>query len=75
MSEPGTFIFADLAGFTALTEAHGDEDAADLAADFFQSVRTLLPEYGATEIKAMGDELMIRAEDAGAAIRLALCIV
>ena len=75
MSEPGTFIFADLAGFTALTEAHGDEEAADLAADFFQSVRMLLPEYRATEIKAMGDELMIRAEDAGAAIRLALCIV
>ena len=25
-----TFLFADLAGFTALTEAHGDEDAPDL---------------------------------------------
>jgi hypothetical protein len=23
-----TFVFADIAGFTALTEAHGDEDAA-----------------------------------------------
>jgi adenylate cyclase len=70
-----TFLFADLAGFTALTEAHGDEEAADLAADFFQSVRTLLPEYGATEIKVMGDELMIHAEDADAAVRLATCIV
>jgi class 3 adenylate cyclase len=24
------FLFADIAGFTALTEAHGDEEAADL---------------------------------------------
>jgi class 3 adenylate cyclase len=23
-----TFVFADIAGFTALTEAHGDEDGA-----------------------------------------------
>jgi class 3 adenylate cyclase len=23
-----TFVFADIAGFTALTEAHGDHDAA-----------------------------------------------
>ena len=29
-----TFLFADIAGFTALTEAHGDEEAATLAADF-----------------------------------------
>jgi class 3 adenylate cyclase len=25
-----TFLFADIAGFTALTEAHGDEEAARL---------------------------------------------
>jgi class 3 adenylate cyclase len=31
---PRTFLFADLAGSTALTEAIGDEDAADLAAEF-----------------------------------------
>jgi len=24
-AEPATFVFADIAGFTALTEAHGDE--------------------------------------------------
>jgi adenylate cyclase len=32
-----TFVFADIAGFTALTEAHGDKDAAALAADFCDS--------------------------------------
>ena len=30
MSHHSTFVFADIAGFTALTEAHGDDDAADL---------------------------------------------
>ena len=29
-----TFVFADIAGFTALTEAHGDEQAAALVAEF-----------------------------------------
>jgi hypothetical protein len=31
---PATFVFADIAGFTALTEAHGDEQAAELVAEF-----------------------------------------
>jgi class 3 adenylate cyclase len=34
-----TFVFADLAGFTALTEAHGDEQAAAVVADFGTAVR------------------------------------
>ena len=29
-----TFAMVDLAGFTALTEAHGDAEAADLAINF-----------------------------------------
>lgn len=77
MSEPrdGTFLFADLAGFTALTEVHGDAEAADLAAGFFDSVRALLSEHKATEVKVIGDELMIRGEDAGQAVRLGLRII
>ena len=71
----GTFLFADLAGFTALTEAHGDEDAADLAADFFGCVRALLPEYGAEEVKTIGDAVMVRCERADDAIELGLRIV
>jgi class 3 adenylate cyclase len=41
-----TFVFADIAGFTALTEAHGDHDAAALVADFCRSVRAELPASG-----------------------------
>jgi adenylate cyclase len=75
MTESHTFLFADLAGYTALTEAMGDESAADLAAEFFGAVRKLLPGHSAEEIKAIGDELMIRSDNAADAIRLALCLV
>jgi adenylate cyclase len=70
-----TFIFADLAGFTALTEAMGDEDAADLAEDFCAAVRALLPDHAAEEIKAIGDAVMLRAPEAHEAILLGLRVV
>jgi class 3 adenylate cyclase/YHS domain-containing protein len=70
-----TFMFADLSGFTALTEAHGDEQAADIVADFVRAVKALLAEHDAQLVKAIGDALMIRCEDAGEAIRLGVRIV
>src|SRR5438105_9885246 len=73
--EPHTFLFADLAGFTALTEAHGDRQAADVAAEFSTAVRRLLSSHAAEEVKAIGDALMIRGRDPTAAIRLGLGIV
>jgi class 3 adenylate cyclase/YHS domain-containing protein len=70
-----TFLFADLAGFTALTEVHGDDQAADLAEGFFADARTLLAEHRAQEVKTLGDAMMIRCESAPDAIALALRIV
>lgn len=70
-----TFIFADISGFTALTEVHGDEHAADLAAAFFEDARALLPAHGAQEVKTMGDAMMIRCDSPQAAIGLALRLV
>lgn len=69
-----TFLFADIAGFTALTEAHGDEDAAELAADFCRDVRRILPDYGGEHVKNIGDALMLRIPEPAAAVRLGLCI-
>jgi adenylate cyclase len=69
-----TFLFADLSGFTALSEAHGDEQAADLVTGFCVAVRRLLAEHQAQVVKTIGDALMLRTADA-AAIRLGLCIV
>lgn len=74
-SEDHTFLFADLAGFAALTEAHGDEEAAGLAADFCESVRELLPAHRAEEIKSIGDAIMLRCDAPALAIELGLRIV
>lgn len=38
-----TFVFADIAGFTALTEAHGDEEALALVEAFTDVVCRELP--------------------------------
>ena len=70
-----TFVFADLAGYTALTEAHGDERAADAAADFCHAVRAVMDDYGAEEVKTIGDALLLRVPDAGQAIHLAARLV
>jgi adenylate cyclase len=69
-----TFVFADIAGFTALTEAHGDHDAAALVADFCSSVRAELPASGGTEVKTIGDAVMLTIPEPAAAIRLGLRI-
>ncbi len=70
-----TFVFADLAGYTALTAAHGDEHAADTAAAFVSEVRQLLADYEAEAIKSIGDALLIRAQDADQAVHLAARIM
>jgi adenylate cyclase len=70
-----TFVFADLAGYTALTEAHGDEEAADAAADFCEFIRTLLGGHDAEEVKTIGDAMLIRVPDAAQAAGLAERIV
>jgi adenylate cyclase len=46
-----TFLFADVAGFTALTEAHGDHEAAALVADFCAAIQAELPASGGTQVK------------------------
>jgi class 3 adenylate cyclase len=70
-----TFLFADLAGFTALTETHGDEHAADLVGDFCAAVRAILGDHGAVEVKQIGDALMLRVDDPTEAVALGLRIV
>ena len=67
-------MFADIAGFTALTEAHGDEDAAALVADFCSSVRAELPSSGGSAVKTVGDALMLAIPEPAAAILLGLRI-
>jgi adenylate cyclase len=68
-----TFLFADIAGFTALTEAHGDEQAASLVGDFCDAVNAELP-AGGEQVKTIGDAVMLRIPDPGEAILLGLQI-
>jgi class 3 adenylate cyclase/YHS domain-containing protein len=70
-----TFMFADIAGFTALTEAHGDLEAADLVADFCAAVRAELPSGSGGYVKTIGDAVMLRIEDPAEAIRIGIRIV
>lgn len=74
-SSDHTFLFADLAGFTALTEVHGDEEAAELVGEFCDAVRELLPGHGGEEVKTIGDAVMVRVDGPGDAIRLGLAII
>jgi adenylate cyclase len=59
--------FADLAGYTRLTEEAGEEEAVDAVERFIEDVEVTLPE-GARVIKTIGDEVMIVGSDAGAVV-------
>lgn len=69
-----TFMFADIAGFTALTEAHGDQEAANLVGDFSDAVAAELPAFDGTQVKTIGDALMLQVPDPAQAVLLGLRI-
>lgn len=56
--------FADLAGYTQLTEEVGDEEAAGIVERFVANVNQTLPD-DARILKTIGDEVMIISSDAG----------
>jgi len=64
-----TFAFVDMAGFTALTEAQGDEDAADLATMFAEITRAALGP-GDRLIKTIGDAVLITSQSPAAGLSL-----
>ncbi|HZB05456.1 MAG TPA: adenylate/guanylate cyclase domain-containing protein [Thermoleophilaceae bacterium] len=66
----GTFLFADIAGFTALTEAHGDADAAELALAFCRELSDVARARGGEVVKTIGDAVMVRHADPSQAVEL-----
>ncbi len=70
-----TFLFADLVGFTALTEAEGDDRALEVALELQRRVGALLEQHDAEQVKAIGDCLMLRCPDAAGGVELAVRIV
>lgn len=61
MTTERTIAFVDLAGFTALTDVHGDEAAVDLVDDFTHIATEAAGAGGAELVKTIGDAVMIAA--------------
>ena len=59
--------FADLAGYTRLTEEAGEEEAVDIVERFVEAVEETLPD-DARVIKTIGDEVMVVAVDPAALV-------
>jgi class 3 adenylate cyclase/YHS domain-containing protein len=68
-----TFLIADLAGFTALTEMHGSRYAAWLVARYVEIVRAALSP-GTRLAERVGDAVLIVAADAATAVRTAVAL-
>jgi adenylate cyclase len=60
-----TIAFADLAGYTRLTEELGDEMAVEFVERFTEAVENTLPD-DARVVKTIGDEVMVVGSDVGA---------
>jgi len=62
-----TFVIADLAGFTAAVDVHGDDAAADMAAGLVEAATEALGP-GDEWVKAMGDAVLVAAADPAAGV-------
>ena len=75
-------LFADLVGFTSVSEARDAEDTRELLSRYFESCRRLIELYGGTVEKFIGDAVMAvwgtptaTEDDAERAVRAALDLV
>jgi class 3 adenylate cyclase/tetratricopeptide (TPR) repeat protein len=75
-------LFADLVGFTSLSESRDAEDTRELLSRYFDSCRRLIELYGGTVEKFIGDAVMAvwgtptaTEDDAERAVRAALDLV
>lgn len=66
-------MFADLSGYTALTEAHGDDDAAAVSRRF-ASLARMATEGSGEVVKTIGDAVMLALQDAPSAIRTVVAL-
>src|SRR5262249_18256203 len=75
-------LFADLVGFTTLSESRDAEDARELLSRYFETCRELIERYGGTVEKFIGDAVMAvwgtptaNEDDAERAVRASLDLV
>jgi adenylate cyclase len=67
-----TFLFADISGYSRISEEGGDEVAAELAIRFAEEAERVAREHGAEVVKRVGDAVMLRCECAAALVGLGL---
>ena len=74
-------LFADLVGFTTLSEHRDPEEVRELLSEYFDRCRTLIERYGGTVEKFIGDAVMAvwgtpvaREDDAERSVRAALSL-
>jgi class 3 adenylate cyclase/tetratricopeptide (TPR) repeat protein len=77
-----TVLFADLVGFTPLSQQRDAEDVRELLSRYFDTARTIIARYGGTVEKFIGDAVMavwgipaVLENDAERAVRAALELV
>src|SRR5205085_7595279 len=77
-----TVLFADLVGFTPLSESRDPEEVRELLSRYFDRCRKLIEVYGGTVEKFIGDAVMAvwgtpvaQEDDAERAVRTALDLV
>jgi predicted ATPase/class 3 adenylate cyclase len=75
-------LFADLVGFTSISEARDAEEVRDLLTRYFDTARSIVGRYGGTIEKFIGDAVMAvwgtpvaNEDDAERAVRAALDLV
>ena len=75
-------MFADLVGFTPLSESRDPEEVRELLSEYFDSARTVIARYGGTVEKFIGDAVMAvwgvpvaHEDDAERAVRAGLELV
>ncbi len=72
---PEAAVFADLSGYTRLTEESGDRVAAGVALTLAEVAAETVARYRGEVVKLLGDGVLIHFRDPGDAIRASLDIV
>lgn len=73
--EPVAIFFADLVGYTALSQEMGDEELASLVTRFQSIAFEVIGSGGGRVVKTLGDEVMVVCEDPAAAAEMACRLV
>jgi class 3 adenylate cyclase len=69
------FLFADLRGYSAFTERHGDQAARELLTRYRRSVREVIGKFDGAEVRTEGDSFYVVFHSVSHAVRAGLAIL